>query len=419
MVAVTVVAEGDVAEHFLAHPDFEGIRVAQVTSWPAGFADRSSVTRKLWEAWNAERVEGLADHDEGKRARAFYKVHKAAMIEGAAVSWAARYDRKRRDPDAIYAALYDYFRIGEAAFMSERQNQPMKENTTVYDLTPALVASRVHAGRVRGDVPTEARAIVAATDLNHYGLHSAIVGFANDATGWLAWYGRYDCGGRGIVVPNEPEPVAKAAMFEALVTHGQQLAALPLTRGGQAARPGLWIIDGGYMPDVVRRYVEGPGRTLGIPIVPARGYSATNYRPTGKNVIGKAREGCHFTESTVAGRFLAFNADYWREIGQRSFLGTPNAPGSLSFFEGRHNEFAEHVCREKLLEKLHGQYGTVWRWATQPGWHDYLDALVMCFVAAAWGGIGTQGAAPAAPARPRYVETRRCTQPIDDYGLRR
>jgi hypothetical protein len=178
MAAVTVIAEGDVAEHLLKHPDFEAIRVAQITSWPAGFADRASATRKLWEEWNTERTEGLADHDGGKAARAFYKAHKAALTEGAAVSWPARYDRKRHDPDAIYAALWDYYRLGEKAFMAERQNAPMKTETTVYDLTPALVASRVHVGRVRCDVPAEARMIVAGTDLNHYGLHAAAVAFA-------------------------------------------------------------------------------------------------------------------------------------------------------------------------------------------------------------------------------------------------
>jgi hypothetical protein len=392
MATVTVIAADDVAEYFLKHPDFEAIRVAQITEWPTGFADRASATRKLWETWNHERCEGLADHDGGKRAKAFYRANKAALTAGAAVSWPQRFDRKRGDPDAIFSAMWDYYRIGEAAFMSERQNAPMKENTTVYDLTAAIVASKVFKGRYRCDVAPDTRLIVASTDLNHYGLHSAVAGFSNDQTACLAWYARFDNAGAGIIPKDCPEADAKKRMFEALVTHGQQLAALPLTQKGLSARVGLWIIDSGYFPDVVRKYLEGPGRTLGIQVMAARGYAADRYRPTPKNVIGRPREQCHYADSPIAGRFIAFNADYWREVGQRAWLGTAGAPGSISLFDGpRHSEFSEHICREKLLEKLHGQYGTVWRWATAPGWHDYGDAVTMCFVAGAWGGIGTGG----------------------------
>jgi hypothetical protein len=178
------------------------------------------------------------------------------------------------------------------------------------------------------------------------------------------------------------------------------------------------------MPDVVRRFCEGPGRALGFPVTPARGFNADKYRPDGRSTIGKPREQCHFTESAVVGRFLAFNSCYWREVCQRAWLATPNAPGSLSLFEGRHVELAEHVCREKLLEKLQGAFGPVWRWRTAPGWHDYLDALVMCYVGAAWGGIGTAGEAVLRPRRGAnviiyrpsrgYVETRRCKVPRED-----
>jgi len=47
MAAVTVIAESDVAKHFLKHPDFEAVRVSQITSWPTDFEDRASATRKL------------------------------------------------------------------------------------------------------------------------------------------------------------------------------------------------------------------------------------------------------------------------------------------------------------------------------------------------------------------------------------
>jgi hypothetical protein len=408
MAAVTVIAEDDVAEHFLNHADFEDIRCGQIVTWPTAFNDKGSETRRLWEEWNSERVEGMADHDGGKRARLFYLANKTALTTGMTVSWAQRFDKKRCDPDACFAAMWDFYRLGEGAFMAERQNAPLKENTTVYDLTPALVASRVHFGRVRYTVPAEAKFILAATDLNFYGLHTVVAGFGNDGTSWLVDYRRYDDDGRGIVPRDLPEGETKRRMFEALVQHGHELTGLPLLRNGQSNRIGAWIVDAGFMPDVVKRFTDGPGRRLGVSIMPARGYNFDKYRPTPKNCIGLPREQCHLAEGPVAGRFLAFNSCYWREVSQRAWLATPNAPGSLSLFEGRHAEFSEHVTRERLLEKLPGQYGPVWRWRTAPGWHDYGDAVTMCFVGAAWGGIGTAATMPTpVQVRRQYVERRK------------
>ena len=337
-------------------------------------------------------------------ADAFYSENREAMDAGAVLDWPERYTRGK-ETSALQHAENLLCDLGEDVFAAEYQNTPEEDKPSVYSLTATLVASRVHPGRHRGDVPSEGRAIVAATDLNHYGLHSGAIAFTNDQTAYVAWYGRLDREGRGIVPKNCPESEAKRRMFEALVEHGAHIAELPLLRDGQSVRVGLWIIDAGYMPDIVRRYVEGPGRSLGIPVLPARGFNADKYRPAGKGTIGRPREQCHYTESTVAGRFLAFNSDYWREVSQRAWLASPNAPGSLSLFEGRHAEFADHVSREKLIEKLHGQFGPVWRWHVQPGWHDWGDVVTMTYVGAAWGGIGTGGYTPLpVPKRKRYSQ---------------
>jgi hypothetical protein len=231
-------------------------------------------------------------------------------------------------------------------------------------------------------------------------------GFSNDQTGSIPWYGRFDNQGRGIIPKDIPEGEAKRILFEALVAHGKELAGMVITRDGIKAQVGLWVIDGGYMGDVVRRFLETAGRTIGIPCCMARGFSNDKYRPYGKNVIGKPKEQTHQTTSDVVGRFVAFNADYWREVAQRGWLATPGAPGSLSLYEGRHIEFAEQVCREKLLEKLQGQFGPVWRWVTAPGWHDYGDAVTMCYVGAVWLNVGTQG--PSVVNQRRYIEKRKC-----------
>jgi hypothetical protein len=224
-------------------------------------------------------------------------------------------------------------------------------------------------------------------------------GFANDLTGWIPWYNCADNDGKGIVDPGIPEPEAKRQMFEALVKLGKEVASLAIATEGAStlSRPSLWLIDAGYMGDVVRRYLEGPGRTIGVQVMAARGFNHAKYKPYGVQIIGRPREQCHLSEAVVVGRFIAFNTCFWREVSQKAWLSSPDAPGSLSLYQPaaghHHRDFAEQVTVERLLSKkpheITGQ--PQWEYAKPFARHDYGDALTMCYVAAAWGGIGTGG----------------------------
>ena len=90
--------------------------------------------------------------------------------------------------------------------------------------------------------------------------------------------------------------------------------------------------------------------------------------------------------------WVAWNADYWREIAQRAWLGDVGAPGSVSLFKGEHGEFARQICAEKLLGKAEVGGDVMWNWHTQPGAHDFGDTMAQGYAAAALYGIGTGGA---------------------------
>lgn len=379
MAAVTVISDNDVAERLLERRDMESIRMGQVVTWPKGWTDKGSETRALWDEWNEIRLDNSGtDGDGGKACRAFYRKHKKAMKAGFRVSWPARYDRERKDPDAYFATMLDYYVLTEGPFMAERQNQPLRRGTTVYDLTPEIVMSRIDESRKPFEVPDGFDTMIAATDINNYGLHSVCVAFRNDQTAAVVWYGRFD----KITVPeNAPQAERKRIIYEMLVAHGKQI-------DGLQARPGLWIIDGGYEHEMAQRYVTA--RATLPPAIVARGYAADRYRPWGRNVIGKAREECHHARWPL-GHGLAWNADYWREISQRGWLGSVGAPGACSLYPGQHRDFAEQVTREKLGEKLEGRLGMVWRWLQTPGKHDYGDSMAMAYAGAAWQGVGTGG----------------------------
>jgi hypothetical protein len=392
MMACTVAAPGDVSERFLNRPDFRSLRVSRVTAWPDGWDKKQSRTRALWDEWREVWLDGIREHDDdGKRGLAFYRRNRAAMIAGMAVSWAQRYDRKRGDPDAYYSAMLDYYRLGEKAFASEYQNAPIIDESErgPYTLTPELICSRV-TERPALALPTGSRIIVAATDLNpSYALSSALVSFDASQAAGVLWYDLYQGpGGNGIAAGTATAGERDRAVFEALVVVGKQIAA-------NQVRPELWAIDAsGTDFDTVLRFATNSVRLCGVQAVGVTGRGAKNYRPYGRNVVGKARENCHMAIDETKSpprKWLAFHADYWREIAQRAWLGSLGAPGACSLFAGQHRIFAEQVCREQLRGVADVGGLRMWNWSTQPGPHDFGDCMTMCFALAAWHGIGSGG----------------------------
>lgn len=401
MAAVTVIARDDVAERLLSRADTIGIRCRQVIKWPGGWGGSDSEITGLMMEFDEARCKG----DGGAAVRAFYRKHKKELTKGMEITWKYRFDKDRGDPDAYFAALYDWCRLGEKAFMAERQNDPLTVDASIYDLTPEMIIHNIYQGRKPYEVPEGAEIIVAATDINFYGLHSSAIAFANDRTGSIIYYGRYDNNGRGVVPKNCTDAEARRLVMSALIIHGKQIAGMKLMRGKERPKIDLWLIDAGYMPDVVRRYIEDRSAEIGIKVMACHGSGASRYNPA--RAIGRPREQCHLTKTHVIGRWISYNADYWREIAQRGWLAEPGATGSLGLFEGHHSEFAEHICGEKLIERLEGKTGTVWKWHTAPGRHDYGDAVMMAYIAGAWQGVGNNDVKPVRKkAKIQYVRTK-------------
>lgn len=409
MMPCTILRAGDLAARFLAHkvhPDWHGRTRSLVTRWPKEHGG-------MWKEYHRMRRE-----ESQEAANEYYRANREAMDAGAELDWPERFDAN--EISAIQSAENLLCDRGEEVFQAEYQNDPLTESKRgVYSLSWEHVATHYLPGRRAGVLPVGAKTVVAATDVNLYGLHSVCVGFANDMSGWVPWYGVHGGEDGGIIGDQQdPETELKRKVFEALVREGERIAGLRLrvdavTEGAEVLPVGLWFIDAGYMPDVVRRYIDGPGRRVGVQVLPARGFNADKYRPSPKNVIGKPREQCHMSESTVAGRFIAFSTDYWREVWQKALLAEVDAPGALTLFDpgpgAHHRNLAEQCTRERLVDKyphkITGQM--VWDWSSEPGRHDYGDCMTMAYAAAAWGGIGTGGKVERqAPALARAVVFR-------------
>lgn len=380
---VTVIKKHDVASHYLQSTEWDAMRIALITSWPKN--------RKLWDKWNEARLAGEDERDGGKAARKFYKDHKKELLEGFTVSWMERYDRQRKQPDAYFAAMWDFYKMGEAAFMAEMQNDPPSEIGTQYEITVDLITAHV-LPLARLQLPETAGVFTGMIDINRIGLHWVVAGFDQLMTAHVPAYGRWPQSG-DLWAKNAPELVRKQAIFRGLKALCDAIAGTTFRRGEHRAHPQIVLIDRGFEPDIVHKFCAAAAYPFRV--LPSRGYAAHKYSPIKSMLVGKPLEGCHVSQST-SGQFLAFNADLWRETSQRSFLAEVGGPGGCTLHEPMrakdHEGFAEHVTAERLVNKYETERGPRWEWAHAVGsiW-DWGDGLTGCYVAAAAMGLSPSG----------------------------
>jgi hypothetical protein len=409
MCAVTIIHENDVATHFLEHADFDAVRVAQITAWPEGWTDDNSAARAMWNDWNKARLAGLDNRDGGRAARKFYRAHKADLTKGMSVSWAARFDKKRKDPDAYFAAFWDYFRLGEKAFMSERQNAPLASGEgAVFELPLSHVAARVN-GLPRRVAPENTVALVAMCDLNADGARWAVAAVTNERALSIVDYGLHPGRGAMLILKGQSDAVS---LMRGLAGLDATLAGLVITKvpDGPALPLDVVLLDcGGTWMQVVFDWLAAIRRTSRVPWFASRGWSSRSYRPNNRSTIGRPGDDWHVSDWQGKGRVLVHNSDAWRHRAQKGWMLPVGSPDSVSLYgdtRARHDIFAEGVCAEKLVAFAQTEHGPLYKWQTTPGMrNDFGDVCTGLFVAASRLGFSPTGAA-AAPARKRYTQAQ-------------
>jgi hypothetical protein len=404
LIAANCIRTDDVMAHYLQADGWVGLRVPCVVRWPRGWDDPKSAARVLWAEWwdvfRGDEAEGLA----------FYREHREEMVTDMELSIPNAFKIDEKTPDACYGAMRKYHKMGHEAFWSEQQQTPLAREAEAgpYELRASHIVKRTDPGRAPGVVPDGVVSVVAAVDLNpSYGFTWGVVGFAPDQTAAVLAYGVYR--DAPLPIPGDTPATERARrVYDALAGLVRRLA-------GLNCKPELVGIDAsGADFDAVLRFAAESVKVAGLPTVGMTGRGWKAYRPYGRSVLGVPREKCHM--ATDQGRpprkWLVFQADYWREVSQKAWLGEAGGPGTASLpagvggAAGVHIEFAEQVAREQLQgrQEIAGQM--VWVWHTQPGPHDYGDVMTMAYALAAWGGIGTGGRIVAAPKRARLERTR-------------
>lgn len=392
----TKIQANDLADRFLdpeIHPEWQGLVCKLVYEWP-------DEQEGLWEDYRAIYRTGLTEGRGTVAAFEFYQANREVMDAGAVVGW----EHRIRDGEisAIQTAQNLLLEHGDQ-FWAEYQNDPRPLYSTIYVLTPELVMSREDPDQVPGMVPEWARLVIAATDINPtYALTSAVVALGLDQRAAVLWYGRQACD----IPYTDTDREKRRKIFIELQKKGLTLAGLP-------CRPTTWIIDGGGSPaDTVIDFAAASPRICGLPAWCAFGRGGTNYRATGrKDYELRSGDNMHTVFHTNLRQWIIWNADYWREIAQKGWTGTPGGPGSCSLprssREGEHRDFAEQICREQLKDKTTLDGKTVWAWHTASGEHDYGDCMAMAYMGGSLAGITTAGAMVATPTASRTQRPRR------------
>lgn len=382
----TIQRKGDVSSRFIdrkLHPDFQGTNTPLFISWPEDYEKRNG----LWIEYESIWRDDLTETKKTKALNDFYRKNRKPMDAGAKVSWEHRI--RHGEISAIQTGMHLLFENGEN-FFAEFQGEPVVHGVDVYNISPDVVAKRV-TDRKPYEKPDWAELVVTGTDINpSRALSSVTIAFRSDRTAAIMWYGKYDMTDKP-VTKEMSDTQKDGIIYGALWRHGEELLNHP-NRGQR------WMIDGGgAQSNAVKRFLtEWNKAHPEMPVTVAYGRSGKTARVSARNetVRKRASDGswilCRDKDPQYGWtEWVLWNADVWREIMQRAWTCETGAPGGATLPAGRHAEYCQHICREKLKGKVELNGRMVYDFEKAPGLNDYADATNMCYVLSDICGLGS------------------------------
>ena len=149
----------------------------------------------------------------------------------------------------------------------------------------------------------------------------------------------------------------------------------------------------------------------GLDAVAMLGRAGQNWNPFVRSRTRNALNGTVPCRDAQGRKWLAFNADLFKERAQLAWNTELGGDGGLSLYDGgaNHAAFASQVANERLVSKVKlrkqrgdGEEQYAYTWKTKNP-HDYGDCLAMCYALAASGNVTGDGAPPRIGKRRRKV----------------
>ena len=159
-----------------------------------------------------------------------------------------------------------------------------------------------------------------------------------------------------------------------------------------------WGLDaGGRQFNTVTAFAPTVAAEFGIEAVAMLGRAGQNWNPNVRSRIRSEKNATILCRDPQGRRWLAWNADEYKEKMHRAWATEPGADGGLSLFDGNanHYRFAVQVANEKLKAKTRvkssdGKERYAYKWQTKNP-HDFGDCLAMCYALAGAEGLTGEG----------------------------
>ena len=424
IMATTCIRPDDLSERFAdpaRHPEWMTYSDQFVISWPK---DPEPMREYI------HRVEkDLAVRDlKLTAARAWYVANREKIEDGVEMLDPGDGDYEHGDVSAFQFALHK-LQAMKARFYAEYQGQP-ESSMSAMKLDVYEVQKHVN-GTPRGVLPKFATHCVAFCDVNSVaGLRWAVMAVGPANTAAIIDYGRWPHGTAPLFPAGTPNALQGGFVKVAMTHVATEINRRTFMRlaDGRAVRVVSLVFDGGdwtaAIADVADKW-NAARRTdkTRIPVGWSRGYAWNRYRPHMlEGNIRSIGEHWHMARSPN-GIYLAFMADYWREVAQLALQLPVGAPGGCSLWgtdKTAHHAFVQEVAAEELKTKFERPDGqTQWEWK-KTGENHWGDVMYGCFVVASSIGLYVPAeadeevakidaalAAAAAPKRKKYVLRKR------------
>lgn len=388
----TPIEADDLSETFAADSGWKTKTYKMVLAWPKchnpeATAEERKGVRDLWEEyWDIYNEEKAADRLPHVAANRFYRRNREAMNDGAEVLNPRNFD-PATEISGIQHAMNILLRDGVDTFMGEYQMKPTR-NAFALELTVKTILQRIRRGVPAKTIPADTVMTVAATDINPaYALTTTVITFDIQLTGLVTAY--------QITPVKIPERLNDTAfdkkLTAALRAHAAEIAALGI-------HIDKWGIDaGGRQFKTVTKFAPTVAAEFGVEAVAMLGRAGQNWNPNVRSRIREAKNETVLCRDPQRRRWLAFNADEYKEKAQKAWDTETGGAGGLSLYDGgaNHYKFAVQVANEKLKAKTktrdrNGRECYAYTWQTKNP-HDFGDCVAMCFAIAGAGDLTGEG----------------------------